>query len=199
MVTLVNKLGAGLNKVKLIFTAAICLPNQPLECRTVSLDAASDLQESRDEAERWWWYRRQGASTAGNYFSRSHACLFATAVFVCVSHFVWPKLTAPNVLGLDWGRVDVRLPDKKKRRLSGSRVRPETWKSNHRPKGKTCSNQDTMVAAWCDMCSKTGLCEILPVKIFSFSPGCEMSRTPQSSIILAHQPRHVTVGWNLFI
>lgn len=49
MVTLVNKLGAGLNKVKLIFTATVCLPNQPLECRTVSLDAASDLQESREQ------------------------------------------------------------------------------------------------------------------------------------------------------
>lgn len=42
-VTLVNKLGAGLNKVNWTFRATVLLPNQPPECRRFSLDAASDL------------------------------------------------------------------------------------------------------------------------------------------------------------
>lgn len=49
MVTLVNKLGAGLNKVNWTFRATVCLPSQPPECRSFSLDAASDLQEGRGQ------------------------------------------------------------------------------------------------------------------------------------------------------
>ncbi|TNN59481.1 hypothetical protein EYF80_030296 [Liparis tanakae] len=44
MVTLVNKLGAGLNKVN--WTDTVCLQSQPPECRSFSLDAASDLQRT---------------------------------------------------------------------------------------------------------------------------------------------------------
>ena len=47
MVTLVNKLGAGLNKVNWTFMATVLLLSQLPDWRSFSLEAASNLQESR--------------------------------------------------------------------------------------------------------------------------------------------------------
>lgn len=46
---LVNRLGAGMNKVNWSLTAEERRFNQPPERRVSSLDRASDLQESRGE------------------------------------------------------------------------------------------------------------------------------------------------------